>query len=38
MLACDSQYLLRRVLLLLHPGTLGDDELMTALVDDTRAH
>lgn len=31
-------HLLGCVLLLLHPGTLGDDELMAALVDDTRAH
>lgn len=31
-------YLFRCVLLLLHPGTLGDDELMAALVDDASAH
>ena len=31
-------HLLGCVLLLLHPGTLGDDELMAALVDDTRTY
>lgn len=36
--ACEPEHLLGCVLLLLHPGTLGDDELMAALVDDTRAH
>ena len=37
-LVCFDVYLLRCVLLLLHPGTLGDDELVAALVDDTRAN
>lgn len=36
--ACECVHLLRRVLLLLHPGTLGDDELMAALMDNTRTH
>lgn len=36
--ACEPEHLLGCVLLLLHPGTLGDDELVAALVDDTRAH
>lgn len=38
MSACEPEHLLGCVLLLLHPSTLGDDELMAALVDDTRAH
>jgi len=34
----EEEHLLHRLLLLLHPRTLGNDELMAALVDHTGTH